>query len=94
MICIHVLISGKVQGVYFRDHTRQFAQKLHLTGWVRNLADGRAEAIVCGSEGNLRKFIDWLWEGSPSSKVSGVCWELIAQQAHADFIIRYDNLKT
>ncbi len=90
MITVRAVVSGKVQGVFFRDYTRKRAQSLQLTGWVKNLADGGVEIVVCGSEAVVTHFIDWLWEGSPSSKVSDVCWEIIPQQTHSDFVIRYD----
>jgi acylphosphatase len=88
MICIHALVSGKVQGVYFRDSTQKRALALQLTGWVQNLADGRVEIIACGTQESIKTFIDWLWEGSPDSKVSDVCWENIPQQTFTDFVIR------
>lgn len=90
LICVHAFVTGKVQGVYFRDHTRQRAQALQLTGWVKNLPDGRVETVVCGPKTAVMDFVDWLWEGSPSAKVSEVCWEELPQQTHAEFTIRYD----
>ena len=45
-ICLHGFVSGKVQGVGFRQHTQEEAQRLELNGWVRNLADGRVEVLV------------------------------------------------
>ncbi len=64
------------------------AQALQLTGWVRNLADGRVEVVACGPREIIMEFIDWLWQGSPSAKVSDVCWEEISQQTFTEFTIR------
>jgi len=68
----HVHISGRVQGVYFRDSTKEQADKLGLTGWVRNLPDGRVEAVFQGNENKIEKMLEWCWEGSPMSRVEGV----------------------
>jgi acylphosphatase len=72
-----VLVSGRVQGVYYRSYTREMAESLGLTGWVRNVRDGRVEAVFEGEEKEIRKMIDWCWTGSPSSKVTevNVVWE-------------------
>lgn len=90
MITIHAFISGKVQGVYFRDHTRQCAQALQLTGWVKNLPDGRVETVASGPRMAVMQFVEWLKQGSPASKVSDVSWEEIPLQSHSEFIICRD----
>ncbi len=69
---LHVLIEGRVQGVWFRDSTRTEAQKLDLTGWVRNLADGRVEAVFEGDEETLNRILTWCRQGSPNSRVDRV----------------------
>jgi acylphosphatase len=61
-----------VQGVYYRASTRDRARSLNLTGYARNLADGRVEVLVAGSAPNVRKLIDWLWHGPPSARVDAV----------------------
>jgi len=58
---VHVLISGKVQGVFFRYHTYELAKKLGITGWVRNTSDGKVEAVFEGDGIKLRKF--WNFAG-------------------------------
>ena len=90
MICVHAFVSGKVQGVFFRDHTRQCAQALQLTGWVRNLPDGRVETLACGPRTAVMKFIEELRQGPPRAKVKDVCWEETSQQTGTDFVVRYD----
>lgn len=85
---IHALISGKVQGVSFREYTRRRAQALQLTGWVRNLPDGRVETTAYGSATAIQDFIDWLWEGSPAAQVSEVWWEEVPLENDTDFRVR------
>ena len=74
----HYYISGRVQGVFFRAHTEAKAQSLNLTGWVKNLPDGRVEIMASGDEEALEAFSAWLHIGSPLSKVKEVASETIA----------------
>lgn len=57
---IHFYVSGRVQGVYFRATTQATARQLGLTGWVRNLPDGRVEGVACGEGKQLDKLVTWL----------------------------------
>jgi len=68
----HVYIAGFVQGVYFRAYTRRKARSLGLTGWVRNLRDGRVEAVFEGEEAAVREAVAWCHRGSPSAHVERV----------------------
>ena len=68
----HVFISGKVQGVFFRAHTRDEALKRDLKGWVRNLPDGRVEAVFEGEEENVKSMIEWCRQGPPLARVKNV----------------------
>ena len=68
----HLWISGRVQGVCFRAHTRRQAQQLGLTGWVRNRADGRVEAVFEGERSALEKIIAWCQHGPALATVSQV----------------------
>ena len=72
MICRRSLVSGRVQGVFYRATCVRKAVSLGLTGFARNLADGRVEVLACGDAPAVDEFVAWLWEGSPASKVSGV----------------------
>jgi len=84
----HVYISGKVQGVYFRDHTREQALKLGITGWVRNLPDGRVEAVFQGDNEKLHKMLEWCRQGSPMSRVDNVQVEdVVEPREYTDFRI-------
>jgi acylphosphatase len=67
-----VLISGRVQGVGFRWTTQHMAQRLGLTGWVRNLWDGRVEAVFEGPEAVVRQAVDWSHRGEPPARVERV----------------------
>ncbi|HEX9902090.1 MAG TPA: acylphosphatase [Acidobacteriota bacterium] len=74
----HLFVSGLVQGVFFRDHTQRWASSLGLTGWVRNLGDGRVEALAEGPEADLQAFISLLRQGPPQARVEDIEleWEL------------------
>lgn len=68
----HVVISGLVQGVYFRDSTRRMASEHNVTGWVRNLPDGRVEAMLEGEEQDVGWVVEWCRRGPPSAAVEHV----------------------
>lgn len=87
---VRVLISGKVQGVYFRAYTKEEADRLGVKGWVRNLPDGRVEALFEGEESLVEEMIKWCHKGSPYSVVTNV--EVIEEPYRGefhDFKIRY-----
>ncbi len=69
---IRVYISGVVQGVFFRAATRRAAADLNLTGWVRNMEDGRVEAVFEGGDGEIDKILTWCKIGSPAARVENV----------------------
>ena len=71
-ISARVIIYGWVQGVYFRAYTRDEANSLRLTGWVRNRRDGNVEAYFEGDKEKADQMIDWCHRGSPSSQVERV----------------------
>jgi acylphosphatase len=72
----HLHVSGKVQGVYFRQHTRRQAQIRDVSGWVRNLDDGRVEAAFEGDEEAVKDLVDYCRHGPSSAQVTGfeVAW--------------------
>lgn len=70
MMCKRFYVSGTVQGVWYRAHTQEQAVRLGLTGWAKNLPDGRVEVLACGSETSLEKLEKSLREGSSLSKVT------------------------
>lgn len=67
-----VRISGRVQGVFFRDSTREKAEGLGLAGWVRNLPDGRVEALFEGPSQSVREMVGWCEQGPPQASVEDV----------------------
>ena len=69
---IHCFVSGRVQGVSFRYYTVKIADKLGLTGWVRNLPDGGVETLIEGEEGDIEKFLKLLSKGPILSRVDEV----------------------
>jgi len=88
MNCIRYLVSGRVQGVWFRQSTVEQARSLGLRGFVRNLPDGRVEAIACGTDDALARLERWLWQGPPLAKVSNVSAAPAEEIGFADFTVR------
>lgn len=70
--CVRCLISGRVQGVFFRASTRHKARELGLSGRALNTDDGRVEVIACGSKEKLAELERWLWQGPPAARVNEV----------------------
>ena len=68
----HVFVSGLVQGVWFRAWTEQQARQLGLSGWVRNLNDGRVEVVIAGAAPAVSSMLKRLHEGPPQAKVEAV----------------------
>ena len=77
MVRARLIVSGRVQGVYFRAETCDQAIALGLTGWVKNKPDRSVEAVVEGSRDGVEKLICWCRQGPPNAEVSGVsvAWE-------------------
>ena len=86
--CRHFLISGRVQGVYFRGAASDAAREMGVTGWVRNLSDGRVEGVACGEPAMLDAFARWLAHGPPHAHVTNVVTREVEPQTYADFSIR------
>ena len=68
----HVLITGWVQGVFFRQRTKQEAQSRGVKGWIRNLDDGRVEAVFEGEENAVKEMVDFSKQGPRGAKVTNV----------------------
>lgn len=85
---LHCLVSGRVQGVFFRAETEAQATQLGLTGWVRNLPDGRVEVQAFGPEHMLEEFRAWLKCGPSMARVLKLECESIEYEEHPDFRTR------
>ncbi|MEM0445718.1 MAG: acylphosphatase [Nitrososphaerota archaeon] len=68
----HVYVSGLVQGVFYRQNTKRVADSLGLTGWVRNLPDGRVEAVIEGPEEKVQELVRWMERGPRLARVERV----------------------
>ncbi|HWP23421.1 MAG TPA: acylphosphatase [Candidatus Binatia bacterium] len=86
----HLKISGRVQGVYYRASTLQQAQRLGLTGWVRNCPDGSVEAVAEGPRHKIDELIAWCKNGPPGARVAEVAvrWEAPQHAFHGFSIVR------
>ncbi|MEV7382139.1 acylphosphatase [Streptomyces lydicus] len=72
MIRRRVVVSGNVQGVFFRDTCRRMASGLGVAGWVRNLPDGTVEAVFEGEPEAVQRMVEWAHEGPPMARVDAV----------------------
>jgi acylphosphatase len=72
----HLVITGRVQGVWFRGSMAQETQRLGVTGWVRNRADGSVEAMVAGTAEQVAMIMNWVRRGPPNATVEHVAVEL------------------
>ena len=72
LVCRQLLITGQVQGVAFRKHTKYFADALNVTGWVRNLDDGAVQVCVSGASDAVAQLIAWCHHGPERARVSSV----------------------
>lgn len=66
---IHVFVSGRVQGVSYRESAREAAERIGVVGWIRNLPDGRVEAVLEGSTEQVREMLDYLRRGPAPARV-------------------------
>lgn len=90
MATLHVLVEGRVQGVFFRDSTKRKADELGLAGWVRNLPDGRVEALFQGDEERCAEALRYVQKGPSAARVIRVEHEWTSDAAeYAAFEIRW-----
>ena len=68
----HILVKGKVQGVFFRKNTRQIAEALDIMGWVKNTDDGDVEIFAQGDESKIEQLLSWCKQGPPRDDVKDV----------------------
>ena len=85
----HVFVTGRVQGVYYRASTRDAARDAGVDGWVRNLEDGRVEAVFEGPEGDVRDMVAWCETGSRAAEVDAVDVEYGEPEGVEGFEVRW-----
>jgi acylphosphatase len=91
-ISVRLLITGKVQGVYFRFNLQQITKKYSVVGWVRNLTDGRVEALLEGNKGDVDKVIEWSKMGPENARVDDVKTDYLQYEGKfSDFDIQPDE---
>jgi len=83
-IQVHLHISGSVQGIYYRVTAADEARRLGLVGWVRNLPDGRVEAVAEGRRRQIDRFVEWCRRGPPAAVVTGVETKITAASGGFD----------
>lgn len=83
-----MVVSGLVQGVWFRKFVTDTANHLGINGWVRNAEDGTVEVLAAGSPENLKEFESELWRGTPLSDVRSVKSDLSQEQVGDRFFVR------
>lgn len=81
-------MSGRVQGVWFRESLREQANTLKVHGWVRNLADGRVEAVLEGAHGAVDRAVEWCREGPRRARVDDVEVNIEEPLGEAGFRVR------
>lgn len=90
MKTVHLLISGKVQGVFFRETARKKAEQLNIKGWIKNTKDEKVEAFVSGENESVDDFVNWARVGPERAKVKDV---IISERGYTYFekfeVIRY-----
>ena len=86
-IRVHLIISGKVQGVYFRKHTQDISRENNVYGWVKNLLNGDVECVLEGLKSNIDKVMIWCHQGPPNSRVDNV------KIKYEEYIGNFDDFK-
>ena len=81
-----MIVSGRVQGVWFRDACRSEARRLRVNGWVRNLEDGRVEAAFEGEPDAVNEMANWCQHGPPHATVTGI--EVMDEEPEGDAMFR------
>lgn len=84
---LHLLIKGKVQGVFYRARAKEKAEELGITGWVKNMAAGEVEVYAVGRSEDLESFVNWCWHGPKNAEVTEIVVTPGAEEYHAKFHI-------
>ena len=83
----HLSIKGRVQGVFYRESAKREANRMGVTGWVRNKPDGSVELLACGTEDTVQKLVEWCKTGPPLAKVTEVTVTEVEPQVFAAFTV-------
>jgi len=86
-VCRQCWVSGRVQGVYFRGATQRRARELGVSGYARNLPDGRVEVLACGPQAAVDSLCEWLWQGPQHASVTAVTCERVEMAVDGGFTI-------
>ncbi len=90
MKALRLIISGRVQSVWFRASTREEAQRLGIIGWVRNMPDGSVEIHIQGTEEAVEQMLEWCRQGPPGARVDFVdITDALVEKEFRSFSIRY-----
>ena len=89
MKAVHVVVSGRVQGVFFRESTKRLADKLGIKGYVMNLPSGEVEIVAWGSESAVNSLIEWCHSGPPLARVDNVVVKEASPGDFPGFEIKY-----
>jgi acylphosphatase len=86
----HLLIKGKVQGVFYRATAKEVAERIGITGWVKNTPEGHVEATVSGTENQVQEFIAWCRQGPQKAVVTGVDVQDVPDEFFTGFSVKRD----
>lgn len=90
VVCIHCVVSGLVQGVFYRSNTEKEANKLGLTGWVKNLSNGDVEAVINGDEEKVDAMLEWMYQGPTMARVDNIAVTRVnPEENYSSFSVRY-----
>lgn len=90
MKALHLIIHGRVQGVWFRASTQEAARRLKIKGWVRNTPHGDVEAHIQGDQAAVEQMLGWCYQGPPGARVDGIdVSEVNPDEGFKAFNIRY-----
>ncbi|SDK98403.1 acylphosphatase [Modicisalibacter muralis] len=86
--CVKAIVSGRVQGVWYRRATQDQALRAGVTGYAENLPDGRVEVLLCGEGEAVNAVVEWLWQGPPEAQVTHVELEGVEWRDRDAFVTR------
>ena len=84
--CIKAIVTGKVQGVWYRRSTQEHALQHGVAGHAKNLLDGRVEVLLCGESAAVNEVVEWLWKGPPNARVTHIELQDVAYRDYDAFV--------